>query len=149
MRGINCDEMGDFVRFASEMDVQVRFIEYMPFTGNKWSEKKMLSYKEMLTKLRSEFGDMERLPEVASDTAKVHSSLFSQVHFFQLIYILCTTQLYRAPGYKGQIGFITSMSDHFCSTCNRLRLTADGSLKVCLFGNREVSLRLVCALCLT
>lgn len=45
------------------------------------------------------------------------------------------------PGYKGQVGFITSMSEHFCGTCNRLRITADGNLKVCLFGNREVSLR--------
>lgn len=45
------------------------------------------------------------------------------------------------PGFKGQVGFITSMSEHFCGTCNRLRITADGNLKVCLFGNREVSLR--------
>lgn len=45
------------------------------------------------------------------------------------------------PGFKGQIGFITSMSEHFCGSCNRLRITADGNLKVCLFGNREVSLR--------
>lgn len=45
------------------------------------------------------------------------------------------------PGYKGQIGFITSMSEHFCGSCNRLRITADGNLKVCLFGNTEISLR--------
>lgn len=45
------------------------------------------------------------------------------------------------PGYKGQVGFITSMSEHFCGSCNRLRITADGNLKVCLFGNTEVSLR--------
>ena len=45
------------------------------------------------------------------------------------------------PGYRGQIGFITSMSQHFCGSCNRIRLTADGNLKVCLFGASEVSLR--------
>lgn len=45
------------------------------------------------------------------------------------------------PGFKGQVGFITSMSEHFCGSCNRLRITADGNLKVCLFGNTEVSLR--------
>lgn len=45
------------------------------------------------------------------------------------------------PGYKGRVGFITSMSEHFCFSCNRLRLTADGNLKVCLFGNTEVNLR--------
>jgi len=52
-----------------------------------------------------------------------------------------TSKAYQVPGYKGRIGFITSMSDHFCGTCNRLRITADGNLKVCLFGNSEVSLR--------
>lgn len=45
------------------------------------------------------------------------------------------------PGFEGQVGFITSMSEHFCGSCNRLRITADGNLKVCLFGNTEVSLR--------
>lgn len=45
------------------------------------------------------------------------------------------------PGFKGRVGFITSMTDHFCNTCNRLRITADGNLKVCLFGDTEVSLR--------
>ncbi|KAG8599265.1 hypothetical protein GDO81_002973 [Engystomops pustulosus] len=48
---------------------------------------------------------------------------------------------FKVPGFRGHIGFITSMSDHFCGSCNRLRITADGNLKVCLFGNAEVSLR--------
>ncbi|KAG7255786.1 hypothetical protein CRUP_017296 [Coryphaenoides rupestris] len=50
-------------------------------------------------------------------------------------------KVYKVPGFTGQVGFISSMSDHFCGSCNRLRLTADGNLKVCLFGNSEVSLR--------
>lgn len=51
-------------------------------------------------------------------------------------------QAYHVPGFVGQVGFITSMSNHFCSSCNRLRITADGNLKVCLFeGKGEVSLR--------
>ena len=45
------------------------------------------------------------------------------------------------PEFQGQVGFITSMTEHFCGSCNRLRLTADGNLKVCLFGNTEVSLK--------
>ena len=53
------------------------------------------------------------------------------------------SQAYKVPGFKGKIGFITSMSEHFCGSCNRLRLTADGNLKVCLFGNAETSLRYV------
>lgn len=51
-------------------------------------------------------------------------------------------QAYQVPGFTGQIGFITSMSQHFCDSCNRLRITADGNLKVCLFeGKSEISLR--------
>ena len=49
-----------------------------------------------------------------------------------------TSKAFKIKSYKGQFGFITSMSDHFCDTCNRIRLTADGNLKVCLFGNTEV-----------
>lgn len=50
-------------------------------------------------------------------------------------------QAWKVSGYTGQVGFITSMSEHFCGSCNRLRVTADGNLKVCLFGNTEISLR--------
>lgn len=60
--------------------------------------------------------------------------------FFFLFFFL---QAYKVPGFVGQIGFITSMSENFCGTCNRLRITADGNLKVCLFGASEVSLRYV------
>ena len=52
-----------------------------------------------------------------------------------------TSKTYQVPGYVGRVGFITSMSEQFCGSCNRLRLTADGNLKVCLFGKAEVSLR--------
>jgi len=52
-----------------------------------------------------------------------------------------TSRNWRLPGYVGSFGFISSMSNHFCGSCNRLRLTADGCLKVCLFDNREVNLR--------
>lgn len=57
------------------------------------------------------------------------------------IFLIDLFQAYKVPGFAGQVGFITSMSEHFCGTCNRLRITADGNLKVCLFGNTEVSLR--------
>lgn len=52
-----------------------------------------------------------------------------------------TSKAWAVPGFAGQVGFITSMTEHFCGGCDRLRLTADGNLKVCLFGNTEVSLR--------
>ncbi len=52
-----------------------------------------------------------------------------------------TAKGYQVPGHKGKVGFISSMTSHFCGSCNRLRITADGNLKVCLFSNKEVSLR--------
>lgn len=119
MRGLNEDEILDFVALTENKPLEVRFIEYMPFDGNKWNFKKMVSYQEMLDGIRQHWPNIERLQPGLSDTSKT----------------------YQVPGFKGQVGFITSMSEHFCGSCNRLRITADGNLKVCLFGNSEVSLR--------
>ncbi|XP_026163671.1 molybdenum cofactor biosynthesis protein 1 isoform X2 [Mastacembelus armatus] len=119
MRGLNEDELLDFVALTEKKPLEVRFIEYMPFDGNKWNFKKMVSYQEMLDHIRQQWPNFEMLQTDHTGTAKT-----------------C-----KVPGFKGQVGFITSMSEHFCGSCNRLRITADGSLKVCLFGNSEVSLR--------
>lgn len=118
MRGVNDDEMSDFVDFTKERNVTVRFIEYMPFDGNKWNDRKMVNYAEMLSEVRRVHPGLERVDDEPNDTAKG----------------------FRVPGFEGSVGFITSMSEHFCGSCNRLRLTADGNLKVCLFGNTEVNL---------
>lgn len=122
MRGVNDREVPDFVEFTRERDLEVRFIEYMPFDGNRWAEGKFVSYAEMLEAVARDgrFPEgLERLPGHRSDVAKS----------------------YRVPGFAGRVGFITSMSEHFCGGCSRLRITADGNLKVCLFDNGEVSLR--------
>ncbi|XP_068532702.1 molybdenum cofactor biosynthesis protein 1 isoform X2 [Anas acuta] len=119
MRGFNEDELLGFVEFTKDLPLDVRFIEYMPFDGNKWNFKKMVSYKEMLDTIKQRWPELEKLPCEASSTAKS----------------------YKVPHFQGQISFITSMSEHFCGSCNRLRITADGNLKVCLFGSSEVSLR--------
>lgn len=119
MKGFNDDEICDFVELTRDRDVDVRFIEYMPFTGNRWDTDKMVSYRTMLDTIRARYPAFEPLPNGPNDTSKA----------------------YRVPGYRGQMGFITSMTEHFCGSCNRLRITADGNLKVCLFGNTEVSLR--------
>uniref|UniRef100_A0A8C0Z570 Molybdenum cofactor biosynthesis protein 1 n=1 Tax=Canis lupus familiaris TaxID=9615 RepID=A0A8C0Z570_CANLF len=119
MRGLNEDELLNFVALTKGLPLDVRFIEYMPFDGNKWNFKKMVSYKEMLDTLQQQWPELEKLPEEESSTAKA----------------------FKIPGFRGQVSFITSMSEHFCGTCNRLRITADGNLKVCLFGSSEVSLR--------
>lgn len=119
MRGLNEDELLDFVALTEKKPLEVRFIEYMPFDGNKWNFKKMVSYQEMLDRVRQQWPSLEQLPVGRTETAKT----------------------FKVPGFQGHIGFITSMSEHFCGSCNRLRITADGNLKVCLFGNSEVSLR--------
>ncbi|RCH99039.1 Molybdenum cofactor synthesis protein 1 [Rhizopus azygosporus] len=119
MRGINDQEVLDFVSYTKDRPVNVRFIEYMPFDGNRWNKNKLVPYAELKGNIESKFGRLVKVRDSPNDT----------------------TKHYQLPGYKGCIGFITSMTDHFCSTCNRLRITADGSIKVCLFGNTEVSLR--------
>ncbi|KAI9887106.1 MAG: hypothetical protein M1823_001096 [Watsoniomyces obsoletus] len=119
MRGMNDREIIPFVELGREKDLEVRFIEYMPFDGNRWKHNKMMSYREMLDVIRGRFPDFEKVLDQPNDTSKT----------------------YRVPGFAGRVGFITSMTHNFCGTCNRLRITGDGNLKVCLFGNAEVSLR--------
>lgn len=119
MRGMNDREILPFVELGREMPIEVRFIEYMPFDGNKWNKKKMFPYEEMLVVIREKYPLLEKVVGHKNDTSKT----------------------YKVPGFEGRVGFITSMTHNFCGTCNRLRLTGDGNLKVCLFGNAEVSLR--------
>jgi molybdenum cofactor biosynthesis enzyme MoaA len=92
----------------------------MPFDGNVWSDKKLVSYAEILTRIRQKYPDFQKYQEHSrGDTSRV----------------------FHVPGFAGRVGIISSMTNHFCSTCNRIRLTADGNLKVCLFGTTEVNLR--------
>lgn len=119
MRGINEQEILRFVELGREKSLEVRFIEYMPFGGNKWQKGKMFSYQEMLGIIKSTYPDLTKVQDAASETSKT----------------------YHIPGFAGKVGFITSMTENFCGSCNRLRITSDGNLKVCLFGNAEVSLR--------
>lgn len=119
MRGVNDREVMDFVEMTRDRDVEVRFIEYMPFDGNKWSKGKMFSYAEMLNLIRERYPSLQKVQDHHNDTSKT----------------------WHVPGFAGRIGFVTSMTHNFCGTCNRLRITSDGNLKVCLFGNAEVSLR--------
>jgi molybdenum cofactor biosynthesis protein A len=119
IRGQNDDEIVDFVRLTENLPIEVRFIEYMPFAGNKWSTQKMFAYQDILDVIYQKYPSVIPQRMSRGETAKV----------------------FQIPGHKGKIGFITSMTSHFCGSCNRLRITSDGNLKVCLFGNAEVSLR--------
>ncbi|ODV92140.1 hypothetical protein CANCADRAFT_82613 [Tortispora caseinolytica NRRL Y-17796] len=129
MAGQNEDEMTDFIDFTKDAPIEVRFIEYMPFDGNKWSEKKMFTYNEMLETLRSKYPDIRPLNH------------HHKPNEAERIPIGETARTWQIPGHQGRIGFITSMTKSFCGSCTRLRITADGNLKVCLFGPNEISLR--------
>lgn len=117
MKGINDEEINDFVRWTKEIPVDIRFIEFMPFSGNRWSSNKVFALKDILATIEREFS-FDTLNNGVHDTAKV----------------------YRAEGHAGTFGIISTMTEPFCAGCNRLRLTADGKLKNCLFSRGETDL---------
>jgi len=136
MAGTNDDELGDFVKLTRDTDIDVRFIEYMPFDGNKWKSKSLLGYRDAIARLEHEHGI---ILEPATRAAKIDIA-DGGADLSELADPNDTTKWFRAPGHVGRVGFITTMTQNFCGSCNRLRLTADGKLKVCLFGQDELSL---------
>lgn len=133
MRHTNLSEVADFVQLADDYDglVQVRFIEYMPFSDNGWNWDECVPYRELLQQFQSpppEAPDGDNTNNNSSGHVLTAASVVDDLHD--------TTKWYTTT--KGnRIGFITSMSQHFCASCNRLRLTADGRIKVCLFDGRS------------
>lgn len=118
MEGVNDSELLDFVEFARQRPITVRFIEFMPFEGNGWRPNSVVSYAQM----RSMIEAKHELISVDVEANAVGKDFAIKDHL-------------------GQIGFVTSMTDSFCSTCNRVRLTAEGQFKACLFAGAETSLR--------
>ena len=114
MRGINNDEIIDFVELAKERDISVRFIEFVPYTGNQWEDKRFFSHQEIMDIVTKKYS-VQRINE-EDPIAKY----------------------YKIPGFLGSMGVIGSISEPFCDRCNRLRITADG--KVCLNSPQEVEL---------
>jgi len=117
IKDFNEDEIIDFVKLTKDLPVCFRFIEFMPFDGNKWDLKKMVSYAEVMQKVKGYFSEeqIERIQDAENDTSKN----------------------YKIKGYQGSFAIISSVTNPFCDSCNRLRLTADGKLKNCLFSNTE------------
>ncbi len=118
VRGSNHDEIPDFIRLTQKYPVEIRFIEFMPFSNNKWERMKSFSYYEMLDIVRNRF-DIVALEKKESATA----------------------DMYRVKNAPGSFGIIATISHSFCRTCNRMRVTADGKIKNCLFGSEEYDLR--------
>jgi cyclic pyranopterin phosphate synthase len=114
MKGVNDQEMIDFVQWTKDTPVHVRFIEFMPFDRNKWNSDKVITLQEIVDTISNKFEitTMERLPH---ETAKQ----------------------FRVSGHIGTFAVISTMSAPFCSDCNRMRLTADGKMKNCLFSASE------------
>ena len=150
MRGINDKEVAEFAMMTKDRNIEIRFIEYMPFDDNKWERNKMVSFMEMMDLVEAEvekFMPQQQLPTAESEEGKSTEKKKPKKRFLlEPIAPKCgdTAKVFTLPASlhpKGRVGFITSMTTQFCGTCNRLRLTADGHLKVCLFDSNEVSLR--------
>ena len=116
-KGLNDNEVNDFIAWTKDQPLDVRFIEFMPFSGNRWSSEKVFTWQEILHRAAESY---EMIPVKRED----HD----------------TSKKYQVPGYAGTFAVISTMSDPFCADCNRLRLTADGKLKNCLFSKTETDL---------
>ncbi|NIQ91177.1 MAG: GTP 3',8-cyclase MoaA [Deltaproteobacteria bacterium] len=119
MRGVNEDEIEDFARLTVEKPYHVRFIELMPFNGSGDHQSLYVPVEEMVKRVIG-VGDLSLEP-VAESSGPAR---------------LCSL-----PGAQGKVGFIAPLSYHFCGSCNRLRLTADGNLRTCLFSEKEVDIK--------
>ncbi|HNP33623.1 MAG TPA: GTP 3',8-cyclase MoaA [Flavobacterium sp.] len=120
IKSFNDNEILDFISKTKNKKIQIRFIEFMPFNGNQWDKSKLVSYAEIMETIKSEYSisEIERLEDAPNDTAKN----------------------FKIKSHLGSFAIISSVTNPFCSTCNRIRLTADGKLKNCLFSNSEIPL---------
>lgn len=118
IKGVNDMEINNFIELTRNQNIGIKFIEFMPFKGNKWDWEKGVSKVEILKTATTGFGDLEKLDDPQ------HS----------------TSANYRVNGFKGSFGIVSTITNPFCSGCNRIRLTADGKMKNCLFAVSETDL---------
>ncbi|MFC1855871.1 GTP 3',8-cyclase MoaA [Thermodesulfobacteriota bacterium] len=120
IRGVNDSEVIEFAKLTEDYPFFVRFIEYMPIgNDNSWEKKLFISSEELIKRI-NEYKELLPLEVKEKSSPAVN---------------------YKLKGSKGQLGFISPISKHFCSVCNRLRLTADGKLRNCLFSENEIDLK--------
>ena len=119
MAGINDDELVDLALLARDHPYQVRFIELMPTVSPRQWQQHFLPMAEVRRRL-AVLGPMAAMARRTTDGP---------------------AQIFRLPGFQGELGFITPISSHHCRTCNRLRLTAAGALRPCLFGDAEIDVK--------
>ena len=119
VRGMNDDEVMDFVEMTKDQPLWVRFIELMPFSRNNWRNADFISADEMIERIETHY----KLTEVSRPD------------------VSAPALDYQVEGYAGQIGFIAPLSRKFCDFCNRIRLTADGHLLPCLHSDIEIDIK--------
>lgn len=120
IRGINDHEIEDLAQFAHDQEVSFRFIEFMPLdSGRTWLKELVVTGREILDRLRARFSLAPVPSENRSETAR----------------------RWAFPDGQGEIGIIAPVSEPFCGHCNRIRLTADGKIRTCLFSAGEHDLR--------
>lgn len=122
IKGFNDDEVLDFALMSKSRPYHVRFIEYMPFnTQEGWQRDKCLTMKELKAIIEDKLGPLEHVADPKGGAGPARR--------------------YRWKDAPGEVGFISPVSEHFCGSCNRLRLTSDGKLRVCLFSDSEIDIR--------
>lgn len=116
----NDDEIIDFIRLTQRLETTLQFIEFMPFQGNKWDFSRTIKADEIIRTASNYFGNdnLVKIEDGKNDTSRK----------------------YKINGYKGNFGIISTVTNPFCDTCNRIRLTANGRIKNCLFSNGEVDI---------
>jgi cyclic pyranopterin phosphate synthase len=120
MRDFNDDELEGFVALTSDRNFEVRFIEFMPMSPEGfWGPEKVVTAAEAIGRLETVHGPLVPLGCGKGSGPAVR---------------------YQIPGFKGTIGFITPVSQHFCVDCNRIRITADGKIRSCLFSDNETDI---------
>ena len=120
MKGENDDEIIDFIKLGKKDAVNIRFIEFMPFAGNQWDWSKKVSFDSIMAVIHDEFGENQTLLEPVPPNS--------------------TSKNYRIHGFKANFGIISTLTNPFCDSCNRIRLTADGKIKNCLFSSAETDI---------
>ncbi len=134
LKGVNSHELGAFIRFAKENPVDLRIIEYMPLGGRgHWTDENFWPATQILEEARAyaTLTPTQRpIKAGAASSGRPKAQAMSG-----------PARLYDIDGGLGRFGIITPVSEHFCASCNRLRITSDGKLRTCLFSDEEHDLR--------
>jgi cyclic pyranopterin phosphate synthase len=118
VRNVNDEEIPDFIALMRDHPIEIRFIEFMPFSGNRWKLAQTYPHHDIIEQVKQKF----RITPIVKENHQ-------------------TAQRFSIEGYAGSFGIISTVSHPFCGDCNRIRVTADGKIKNCLFSGDETDLR--------